>query len=221
MTGPNANGNRDLTPRIGRRTLLAGIATPIMGAALLSPAPLRAASPKRPQSGRIGFRVMRDKKHIGQHELTFVVTPDGMRITISVDIVVRFGPIPVFRYRLAGTETWQSGAMTGAEARTNNDGHDEHMQAVRDGTVLWVSGARNARSPIDRYPAPDDAQLATHWNIAELSGPWINPQNGELLRPRISSHEPEELLRASGRSVLARRYDATGDNSLVTYERDS
>ena len=108
---------------------------------------------------------------------------------------------------------------------------------------LCTTCARNARSPIDRYPAPDDAQLATHWNIAELSGPWINPQNGELLRPRISSHEPEELLRASGRSVLARRYDATGDaqlslwydsedqwsalrfhardNSLVTYERDS
>ncbi len=246
MTGFSTSTNHDLTPMPGRRAVLAGLAAPMFGAALMRPAPLSAAplssaTLKLPPSGRISFRVIRENKHIGQHELSFSAAPDGLKIAISVDIVVRLGPIPVFRYRLAGTETWQAGALAGAEARTNNDGHEEHMQAVRDATGLWVSGARSTRSRIDRYRAPDDARLATHWNIAQLTGPWINPQNGELLHPSITSHQPETLIVPPGRPVLARRHDATGDvllslwydgedqwaalrfhardNSLVTYER--
>ena len=212
MTGFSASATTHRPALFGRRAVLAGMAAPLV-------VPASGLTAALPSNGRIVFRVMREKKHIGQHELTFTASPGGMVIAISVDIVLKFGPIPVFRYRLTGTESWRDGVMVAAEARTNNDGHDEYMHAVRDRDGMWVTGSHNAQRPneranAERYRAPDDAFLATHWNIGQCAGPWINPQNGALLRPGITAHPPELLQSGSGPATLARRLDASGDAEL-------
>lgn len=68
------------------------------------------------------------------------------------------------------------------DAETNDDGTKYRARLWRDGGPLIVEC-----TGIPRYVAPPDAKPATHWNRAMLDGPFINTQNGKLLRPKITS----------------------------------
>ena len=48
-----------------------------------------------------------------------------------------------------------------------------------------------------RYIAPVDALPASHWNQRELEGPWINTQDGRLMRPKVIAGHVETGLRMS------------------------
>jgi hypothetical protein len=133
----------------------------------------------------------------------------GFDVTIAVDIVVKLGPIAVFRYQLNGLEQWRDGKVFHVEASTNDDGSVKSMRADRDRHGLWVSGSK-----VPRYLAPSDALPATHWNEAELRGPWIDPQDGRLLHAKVAPADVERVSLADGRSVPARRFDISGDARL-------
>jgi Family of unknown function (DUF6134) len=142
-----------------------------------------AASPEVagvPPGGRLNFRIIRKGEDIGSHRLTFTSVPNGLDINIAVRIAVSVGPITLFHYQLDGVEQWREGQVMLLATQTNDDGTKESVRAVRDRQGLWVSGT-NAQ----RYLAPFDALPATHWNEAELRGPWINPQDGRLLQPTV------------------------------------
>ncbi len=161
-----------------------------------------AAAP--PPGNRLAFQVARNGSVIGSHVLEFTPRPDGLEVAIAVDIVVRFGPIALFRYRLRGTESWRDGQVMQASATTDNDGSAAFMRAERRPAGLWVSGSAGAP-----YLAPAEALPATHWNPAELDGPWINPQDGKLLRPGVARFGAEPL--PDGRLTDARRYALSGE----------
>lgn len=187
---------------IGRRHIL------LAGAA----APLLAAVPRQPAaagSDQIAFNIIRHGSVIGTHVLDFTPQGDGMDIRIAVDIRVGLGPITLFRYRLQALEQWRGGATAYAEAATNDDGTKTTMRAERDERGLWVRASR-----LERYLAPPDARLATHWNMAELNGPWINPQDGRLLSPRVTPRGPERVPLADGQAISADRYSVSGDARL-------
>jgi hypothetical protein len=200
---------------ICRRRFLAAAAIPL--AAALMPAvraqelnsPADLGKPPFPPDGRIGFRVVRKDTEIGHHLLSLTQVADGFDIRIAVEMVVHFGPIPVFRYKLDGLEQWRGGQMVHAEATTNDDGTPNRMRADRDKGGLWVEGSKAAR-----YLAPPGALLATHWNSAELEAPWVNPQNGELLRPVVTPLGTEPVSIGGGRTVMSRAYDLSGDARL-------
>ena len=175
---------------IGRRGLLLGLAAP--GAVLAAP----------PPGNRLAFRVARNGSSIGSHVLEFTPVAQGLEISIAVDILVKFGPITLYRYRLRGHESWRNNQVVQAEAQTDDDGTAAFMRARRDSAGLWVEGSHGAR-----YLAPANALPATHWNPAELDGPWINPQDGKLLRPEVTRFGAEAL--AGGRT--ARRYALSGE----------
>jgi hypothetical protein len=52
---------------------------------------------------------------------------------------------------------------------------------------------------------------ATHWNKAELAGPWINPQDGRLFHPTVARVGDNQVPEADGRPVSATQYAMSGD----------
>ncbi|MGC8475976.1 MAG: DUF6134 family protein [Acetobacteraceae bacterium] len=193
-------------------------------------------APGVPRSDVLRFRLIREGSKIGAHVLHFLPRPEGMRVTIAVDIAVRFGPFVLYRYRLRGSETWRNGRCVGAASRTEDDGTPLFMRAERDASGFWVTGTHTPR-----YRAPPTALVASHWNQAELRGPWINLENGRLLHPHVTPLGVHPALLADGAQVPARSYSITGpatmrlwytlggvwtgllftasDGSLVRYER--
>jgi hypothetical protein len=187
---------------IRRRSLLLGAVTACMARAAQAGLPV-------PDSGRLAFRVMRKGSDIGTHALTFSRMGDGLDINIAVDIAVHFGPFVLYRYTLRGLEQWRGGAVSQVEASTNDDGTQHHMRAYRDARGLWVEGSQALR-----YLAPPNALPATHWNMAELDGPWINPQDGKLLHPAVHRIGSDQVPLADGRLVRADNFKLTGDARL-------
>jgi hypothetical protein len=172
-----------------RRTLLAG-ALPLPGL---------------PRADMLHFRIVRKGSPIGTHVLRFEPTPNGVAITIAVDIAVRFGPFVVYRYTLRGREIWQDGRCVAASATTDDDGTPQFMRATRGADGLKVQG-----SDVAPYVAPADAMVASHWNQAELRGPWINLQNGKLLHPRVEQLGPDPVRLADGTEIAASCFSITG-----------
>ena len=162
-----------------------------------------------PRSDTLRFRLLREGSRIGTHELRFLSRPGGMRVAIAVDIAVRFGPLVLYRYRLRGGETWRDGRCVAAASHTDDDGTALFMRAARDAGGFWVEGTHTPR-----YRAPATAMVASHWNRAELRGPWINLENGRLLHPHVAPLGPHPALLADGARVAARSYAITGPATM-------
>jgi hypothetical protein len=148
---------------------------------------------------------MREGSHIGRHVLKFEPNADGVAISIAVDIAVRFGPFVLYRYKLRGKELWQGGQCVQASSTTDDDGTAQFMRAIRKEEGFMVEG-----SGIAPYVAPPNAMIASHWNEAELSGPWINLQNGKLLHPHVKALGPDPARLANGVKTAASCFSITG-----------
>ena len=169
-----------------------------------------------PASRRLEFSVFRNGAPLGRHAVAFSERDGALVADIAVDYTVKFGPITFFRYKLRGRETWINGALASASARTDSNGTREFMRVERDGEALIVEGSKTrcARLPQNCLPA-------THWNIAQLDGPMINPQDGSLLRFSVEALGLSKLVDAAGAARVARRYALKGVNPLELWYEDS
>ena len=194
---------------IDRRELILG------GAALaVLPAGLRAALPI-PAGNRLGFDVVRKGSKLGTHVLTFTPAGDGLTVQVAVDIAYKIGPITLYHYTHAATERWQGDQVVAVQSQTNDNGDKYQVTVRREAAGLVVQGTK-----APRYVAPADALPATHWNRRELDGPWINTQDGRLMRPRIASQGIETIPTASGGALRARHFVLSGDVELDMWYED-
>jgi len=186
---------------IGRRAVVAGAGLFAIRPALALPIPA---------SRRITFRVVRNRSAIGQHVLTFSGDEALLTVQIAVDLSVGFGPIAFYRYHHRATERWQDGRVVAFEAETSDDGNVSTISMRRAGDALMVDS-----SQAGRYRAPPGAVPATHWNRRMLDGPFVNTQNGELLRPAVTRLGAEPLPWSPQRR--AERYVLSGAIDLETW----
>jgi len=172
--------------------------------------PARAAAPITgvPPAGHLLFHVFRNDSQIGTHHLTFHTAGNALTVTIDVEFKVGLGPITFFRYSMHTTEHWQDGQLVAATSQANNDGKPESMTAKRQGDALAVQGTKSGH-----YTAPPGAILATHWNRAELNGPMINPENGELMTFTIAD-KGTGPIQAAGQTIQAAQYALTGPATI-------
>jgi hypothetical protein len=191
---------------LGRRGLMGGALALAAGRA----APAGAAAPIAgvPPAGRLAFQVFRNDSQIGTHRLAFHTAGNALTVTIAADFKVGLGPIAFFRYSLRTTEHWQDGRLVAAASQANNDGKAESMTARLQGDALAVQGSKSGH-----YVAPPGAILATHWNRAELNGPMINPENGELMTFAIAD-KGTGPIEAAGRTIEAAQYALTGPATI-------
>ncbi len=183
---------------ITRRGLLAG-------AAVLSGRFAYAGLPVPPDS-RLDFRLMRHGSQIGTHAMTFSRDGELLTVQIAVDVLVKFGPIPLVRYTHRNQEIWQRDRLVGFESRTDRNGKPLHVKARWDGPGLAVEGTGTPR-----YIAPANALATTHWNSSMLRGPMIGTQDGQLVHPVVSAQPEERIRLASGEQIAARHYRLSGD----------
>ena len=102
------------------------------------------------------------------------------------------------------------------DTETNDDGTHHKVTGRYTPEGFKVEGTRTKP-----YIAPPDALPATHWNRKQLDGPWINTQDGRLLRPMIAPMGKAMIPVASGSEIPAQHFALTGDAILDTYYDDT
>jgi len=186
-----------------RRSMLTGAV-----ALAAMPAGLRAALPV-PPGNRLAFDILRKGAKLGTHVINFESDGDLLTVRVAVELTYRFAGVTLYRYRHQAVERWRGDKVVGLETQTDDNGASYQVSARREGSLLMVQGAKG-----QRFAAPADALPATHWNRRELDGPWINTQDGRILRPRVAAQGVENIPVAGGAMLRARRFALTGDVQL-------
>ncbi|HEX5378271.1 MAG TPA: DUF6134 family protein [Phenylobacterium sp.] len=152
---------------LSRRRILAA------GLAVIAPGPALAALPP---PRRLAFTVFRNGVKVGEHAMTFAGEAGSQVVTTEVQMRVKLGPVPVYRYVHQAVERWSAGRFSSLETATDANGKREKVEARRTATGVAIdTGGR-------RIAAPANALPFTHWNRDGFGGPLFNPQEGKLLR---------------------------------------
>lgn len=186
---------------VARRALLAGLAT-IGGRSAFAGLPV-------PRGDRLAFRLIRHGSAIGTHEIVFRREGDTLNVDVAVDVLVKFGPIPIVRYTHRAEETWRRDQLVGLAGDTNRNGTKLRMSARWTDAGLAVEG-----SGTRPYVAPPTALPTTYWNPRMLLGPMIGTQDGGLVKPVVTPQPAGPIQLASGDAIHANHYRLSGDLDL-------
>ncbi len=127
------------------------------------------------------FDIMRKGERIGYHVVQARETPAGLAVETRIELKVKFGPLPLYRYRHVALEVWRDGELQSISSKTNDNGERAFLEARRENGVLIVDGAAY------NGPAPIDAMPASYWNRAVVSARTVlNTQNGEIITVETS-----------------------------------
>ncbi len=205
--GKNAAETMGWTPQaIGRRAFLIGGAGVGLGFPLLAAARARAALPGIPADGRIAFHVFRKGSHIGEHTMRFEQDGDDLTVRVDVRIVVKIGPLPVYRHTQHCTERWRGDQFLSLDSATTSTASNQKVTARRTSDGVQIEPAVGAP-----YTAPAATLPLTHWNRAVYQGPVFDPEKGKLLRDTLVSRADDMVKLADGSAIRATRYSTSGD----------
>jgi hypothetical protein len=109
------------------------------------------------------FDVLRDGDPIGSYLVFFRKQGDALQVETRASIQVEVLFASAYRLRYQSLETWRDGALASLTASTNDDGEFSHMEAVRDGASLDVSGMEG------KWDAPSTMLPTSHWNMAQIA----------------------------------------------------
>lgn len=195
---------------LGRRELIAG------GVGLLLPGAALAAS------RRLAFQVFRNGAKVGEHEMTFSGDEANQTVSTDVDMVVKIGPVPVYKYKHNAVERWTAGKFTSIEATTNGNGKIQKTTARAMPGYVQITGSKG----VVRGPA--DAAPLSHWNQASFGKPLFNQQEAKLLKVTCTKVKPGHW-QIRGEAEIDDFYDASGnwlalkgkleDGSKIEYRR--
>jgi hypothetical protein len=157
----------------------------------------------------LAFNVLRNGKPIGTHRIEFQQADDMITASIAVEIVVKLGPIPLFRYRQEARETWRGGEFESLTCDSNDDGKPFKVTMTRKAQAIEVavSGKPAVTMPLDTIPL-------THWNIQCMRRPLVNPQDGTPIASRVVQRGEEMVPLANGKMVRAHRFSLVGKPAL-------
>ena len=114
-------------------------------------------------------------------------------------------------------------ALNEATVEKTVPGHTVRIATSIDGrpfVTYAADGLLVAGSGTTPYLAPEKALPATHWNVAELNGPWINPQDGKPMPLTVTPRGQDMVPRANGSLVRATHYALTGEATLDDWYSD-
>jgi hypothetical protein len=192
---------------IGRRSLCLGV--PGLSLAGVALARAAAASPLPvPSSHELAFHLIRHDDNIGTHTIRFDQQGSTLTVHIDVEVLVKFGPIPLVRYSHHNVEVWHDNRLDQLDANTDKNGTKLSMWARRQENGLQVSG-----TAAPAYIAPEDALPTTYWIKRLLTSPMIGTQDGMLVRPVVRDLGSNPAPGSTG-SIPATRYSLRGDLAL-------
>lgn len=196
---------------LGRRELL----TASVG--LLIPTTALAAPPPR-----LGFAVYRNGTKVGEHAISFTGDDDNRTVSTTVDMVVKIGPVPVYKYKHTALEKWVGGKWSSVETTTNGNGK------VTKASARAMSGYVAITGPGGAVRGPADAAPLSHWNQALFGRPLFNQQEGKMLKVTCTRVKPGHW-QIRGEAEIDDFYDSAGnwlalrgkleDGSKLEYKR--
>jgi hypothetical protein len=207
-----------------RRLLLAGAAAGLAAAALPATATATAARQTAsvppggrealPYGGELRFGVFREGSRIGDHVVRFARDGGLLAVDVSIDLEVRLGFIPLFRYAHRNREVWEGDRLVALDARTDDNGTAYRVSVRRDGGALRVDGSEGPAT------VPADAMPTSYWRRDTVArSVFVNTQYGNVedlaVRPAGA-----ESIEAGGRTVDARRYLLEGSLALDVWYAD-
>jgi hypothetical protein len=190
---------------------------------LLLPGLLPMAARAAPGPAR--FRVLRDGKEIGTHQVRLTGNAAKLSVQTEIALQVKLAGFTVFRLRHDITEEWQGERLLRLTSRHDRNGTVTEARVIAEGNALVSQGPEGAQH------LPANAAPLTWWNGAHFARPLIRPINGKLLmtapsRSAISGGGAQFSLNGEVEAVA--RYDAEArwvalstkgeDGSAVTYE---
>jgi Family of unknown function (DUF6134) len=179
---------------------------------------LALAAPKN-----LSFAVFRNGSHIGEHHVNFTGDEASLTATTDAVMLVKIGPVPVFRYHHHALEKHAGGVFASLETSTTTNGKDEHVVAERTAAGVHVD------CPYGKNLFSADSNPMNHWNEQIFSGaPLFNPQTGKLLKVHVAKVTPTHVT-IRGETEIDDFYDDAGawqsltgkldDGSKVEYRR--
>ena len=122
------------------------------------------------------FLIKHEGKVIGFHHVRGRETALGLVVDTDVEMRVKFGPIPLYKYDHESREVWRNGEIISIESATNDNGTKTSVFAHRKGDTLLIDGT------LYSGPAPVDAVPPSYWDRSLInSRSVINTQTGEIL----------------------------------------
>jgi hypothetical protein len=169
---------------------------------VLAAASPAAAAPNA--SGRLEFDVVRNGQPFGRHVVTVSGAGGNFSVQSRADLRANVGPVTVFRYEHACSETWEQGRLAGLSCNTLRDGRRTRVIARREGGGLVVSGAEGQTS-FDLSAIPTSWWTKPPTTIDHM----IDAETGARM-PISVTRVGRETLTIGGQSVQAERIRVRG-----------
>lgn len=175
--------------------------------------------------GAVRFRVLRDGKEIGTHQVRLSGNTQRLLVQSDIALQVKLAGFTVFRLHHEIEEEWQGDRLQRLTSRHDRNG------TVTEARVAVEGGALVAQGPEGTQRLPANAAPLTWWNGGNFARPLIRPLNctlisGAAARSAVPSGGVQFTLNGAVEAVA--RYDAAGrwvalatkgeDGSAVTYE---
>lgn len=148
----------------------------------------------------LSFKVLRNGKKFGYHNVKFEVDDDTITVTNDIKLTAGFGPVTVYSYRHSSAEIWRDGKLISMVGETKKDGDKLTMKA------LWSDGTLTVNGTGYSGDVPATIVPSSHWNIREVqSDKILSSENGEVLDVKIDNLG-KETLTINGKKVQTTRY---------------
>jgi hypothetical protein len=152
----------------------------------------------------LSFRVLLDGKPVGEHRFELRHDGDTREVLSQADIKVRVLFMDVYRYRHLATERWQGDCLVSMDARTDDNGRIETVDAHRLGDQFVVAATQG------KGVHQGCVRSFAYWNPVILDGGrLLNAQTGEYLPVRVLPLG-EARLTLNGKDESTHRYRLTG-----------
>jgi hypothetical protein len=187
-----------------------------LSAAAVAALPRFAEANPVPPSGALRFNIVRKGKPFGQYAVTFATADKVLTVTTDVAMSEKIANVMVFDYHHHCVETWRDGRFSELHATTIRD-------RKKTDEVHAVRGDYEIKITTDKGPdiAPVKAAPLTHWNMATLTGPLFNPQDGRMLDLKAQQLGRDPVLLASGASLGAAHWALHGADQIEEWYDDA
>jgi hypothetical protein len=166
--------------------------------------------------------VIRNGTKIGEHHMSFAGDSGALTATTEADMLVKLGPVPVFKYHHHAVEKRAGDVFASLETTTQSNGKAQHLVAEGGGGVIRID------SSAGQLTAPAGSNPITHWNPAIFSGPLFDPQTGKMMKVKTAKVGAGHW-EIRGQAEIDDYYDDAGnwqalkgkldDGSMVEYHR--
>lgn len=156
-----------------------------------------------PPDGDIVFSVLREGTPIGTHRVSFLRSSDTLEVHVDLNLEVKLGFIPLFRYRHNSVEVWRDGRLLSLNAATDDDGEKFVVRGAATPGGFIVDGSMGT------FVAPAEVYPTSYWSehmIARTT--LLDTQRGRLIAVSVA---PVLDLSAVTDLREERRYRLSGD----------